>query len=324
MTNVFTLGPQCVLKEALFDGKAGEEMHFACIDHDACKPTHSTPPGLAEVSDLVTMVTWVRAEFNIHCRGNEMHKKVLFSKAVQREVNSGDFAIYRLCWTFLHISPFLSFSLSLSEILHPVSAGVFFGFIFLAFPATCGLHSPPKLSSPANPFLPLPLLFSRHISSSPLTDTLQSTWGVGGVCAGVCGRWATRVYEQEQWLLSFSSFFLLLFFFSCFCSAVQLDSCGAPDRCHPEHQDGAVHRHEQRGLPLHIGTAAALPVRSQPCLDAFKIWTAVAVACDSDTSILSAVLWTHTHVRKWKKSKLSKFGDASLVLKLSDVAGAVR
>lgn len=94
MTNVFTLGPQCVLKEALFDGKAGEEMHFACIDVDACKPTHSTTLGLAEVSDLVT---WARAEFNIHCRGNEMHKKVLFSIAVQREMNSGDFAIYRLC-----------------------------------------------------------------------------------------------------------------------------------------------------------------------------------------------------------------------------------
>lgn len=97
MTNVFTLGPQCVLKEALFDGKAGEEMHFACIDADACKPTHSTTLGLAEVSDLATMVTWARAEFNIHCRGNEMHKKVLFSIAVQREMNSGDFAIYRLC-----------------------------------------------------------------------------------------------------------------------------------------------------------------------------------------------------------------------------------
>lgn len=38
------------------------------------------------------------------------------------------------------------------------------------------------------------------------------------------------------------------------CSAVQLDSCGTQDSGHPEHQDGALRRHEQRGLPLHIGT----------------------------------------------------------------------
>lgn len=38
-----------------------------------------------------------------------------------------------------------------------------------------------------------------------------------------------------------------------FCSAVQLDSCGTQNSGHPEHQDGALRRHEQRGLPLHLG-----------------------------------------------------------------------
>lgn len=41
--------------------------------------------------------TWVRVAFNILCQGNEMHKKVLFSVSGQREMNSGDFAIYCLC-----------------------------------------------------------------------------------------------------------------------------------------------------------------------------------------------------------------------------------
>lgn len=41
-----------------------------------------------------------------------------------------------------------------------------------------------------------------------------------------------------------------------FCSAVQLDSCGTQDSGHPEHQDGALRRHEQRGLPLHLGTVS--------------------------------------------------------------------
>lgn len=41
--------------------------------------------------------TWARVEFNIPCWGNEMHKKVLFSVSGQREMNSGDFAIYFRC-----------------------------------------------------------------------------------------------------------------------------------------------------------------------------------------------------------------------------------
>lgn len=42
-------------------------------------------------------------------------------------------------------------------------------------------------------------------------------------------------------------------FLSFFSSAVQLDSCGSQDSCHPEHQDGTLRCHEQRGLPLHFG-----------------------------------------------------------------------
>lgn len=56
---------------------------------------HTVPLSALQRSDYV--VTWVHAEFNIHCQGNEMHKTVLFSISVQREMNSEDFAIYCLC-----------------------------------------------------------------------------------------------------------------------------------------------------------------------------------------------------------------------------------
>lgn len=61
--------------------------------------------------------------------------------------------------------------------------------------------------------------------------------------------------------------FPFCFLFCCFFfnSAVQLDSCGAQDSGHPEHQDRALCCHEQRGLPLHFGmvsTHSSVPLKT--------------------------------------------------------------
>lgn len=54
MINSFTPRPRFGLREAPFDGNAGAGMHFACVNTDygpgACKQTHGTTLGLAEVT----------------------------------------------------------------------------------------------------------------------------------------------------------------------------------------------------------------------------------------------------------------------------------
>lgn len=324
MTNVFTLTPQCVLKEALFDGKAGEKMHFACIDADACKPTHSAL--LALKRSVTWWLWWLGRVRDSMLTAGEMRciRKCCFlwqyrGKWIQEILQ------FTVCVEPSSISPPSSLSLSLYERNSPSFQcwGFFFFLVlfFWLFPQHAGSIPPPKLSSPANPYLPLPLLFSRHISSSPLTDTLQNTWGGWrGVCGG-CEPWEFKNKNNDNFLflLSFCCFFFLVF-------AVQFNLIPVGLRI-------VAIQSTKTGLYIAMNSEGYLytSVRLLHCLYGhshvwmlFKIWTAVAVACDSDTSILSAVLWPRTHVRKWKKSKLSKFGDASLVLKLSNIAGAVR
>lgn len=89
---------------------------------DACKVTY-VPHSALHRSDY--MLACARAKFNIPRQGNETHKEVLFFVSGQREMNSGDFAIYCLRWAFLHISP-LPCSLSLTQEFSILSLLLFF------------------------------------------------------------------------------------------------------------------------------------------------------------------------------------------------------
>lgn len=106
-------------------------------------------------------------------RENEMHKEVLFFISGQREINSGEFAIYCLCWAFLHIS------------LLPLSLRQKFSILSLLFFFSCDLFFPPcsplpPPEIPPNAPLPVPLLLQTHLILTFDRYALQSTPGGGG------------------------------------------------------------------------------------------------------------------------------------------------
>lgn len=96
--------------------------------------------------------------------------------------------------------------------------------------------------------------FFTHFLFPPLTDILYYREDeIGDSCKAIvflCYEEALWAFKTKNDCSNTTPPFLFFFFF---CSAVQLDSCGAQNSGHPEHQDRAVHCHEQRGLPLHFG-----------------------------------------------------------------------
>ena len=113
---------------------------------------------------------------------------------------------------------------------------------------------PPKSPSP-NPSLLLSLSFSTHFLFPCWTDILydgeDEIRGSWKAIVFLCHEEALWTFKRKKDRSNATVPCLLLFY-----SAVQLDSCGAQDSGHPEHQDRALCRHEQRGLPLHFGTVS--------------------------------------------------------------------
>lgn len=145
-----------------------------------------------------------------------------------------------LCWATLPVS----LRLTSRGILLTVSLCV------TSTVAATRLHSSLISPSPNPPLLHSPRL---HIAAS---SAQQAGWN--GETAGKQLSYFTRRGRAvniwgTNWIIITLTPLCPSFFF---CSAVQLDSCGTQDSGHPEHQDGALRRHEQRGLPLHLGTVS--------------------------------------------------------------------
>lgn len=150
-------------------------MHFACVTLIRMQ----TPVNLAQQHSQPCkgqITCWVVPVRNsILCaRENEMHKEVLFFVSGHREMKSGEFAIYCLCWAFLHIS---LLPLSLWDRNSPSCYDCFFSFPVTCFFPPCSPLPPPKI--PPNPALPLPLLLQTHLILTFDRYALQSTPGGG-------------------------------------------------------------------------------------------------------------------------------------------------
>lgn len=150
-------------------------MHFACVTLIRMQ----TPVNLAQQHSQPCkgqITCWlVPVRNSILCaRENEMHKEVLFFVSGHREIKSGEFAIYCLCWAFLHIS---LLPLSLWDRNSPSCHDCFFSFPVTCFFPPCSPLPPPKI--PPNPALPLPLLLQTHLILTFDRYALQSTPGGG-------------------------------------------------------------------------------------------------------------------------------------------------
>lgn len=150
------------------------------------------------------------------------------------------------------LSPAPSISLSpAGGILHTVTP------VFVWPPVYRQPHSiPPKSPSP-NPFPAsqphsffhaLPYSRLRRTYCKTREDEIGDSWKA---IVFLCFEEALWAFKRKNDRSNAASPLSVLF-----CSAVQLDSCGAQDSGHPEHQDRALRCHEQRGLPLHFGTVS--------------------------------------------------------------------